>query len=44
MCDKESGNRSKFGRIYSIYHKYSDRQAWAKSVDPDEMLHNMVSH
>ena len=23
---------------------YSDRQAWANSVDPDEMPQNVVSH
>ena len=27
-----------------IYHKYLDRQAWANSVDPDEMLQNAASH
>ena len=29
---------------YHIYHKYSDRQAWANSVDPDEMPQNVASH
>ena len=29
---------------YRIYHMYSDRQAWANSLDPDETLRNAVSH
>ena len=29
---------------YSIYSMYLDRQAWANSVDPDEMSHSAVSH
>ena len=29
---------------YRIYHMYSDRQAWANSIDPDEMPQNMASH
>ena len=31
-------------KAYSIIHMYSDRQAWANSVDPDEMLQNAASH
>ena len=27
-----------------IYHLYSDRQAWANSVDPDEAPQNVVIH
>ena len=30
-------------RSYHIYSKYSDRQAWAKNMDPEEML-SAVSH
>ena len=30
--------------IYRIYHKYSDRQAWANSIEPDEMPQNAASH
>ena len=26
--------------IYPIYRKYSDRQIWANSVDPDQTLQN----
>ena len=29
---------------YRIYHIYSDRQAWANGIDPDEMLQNAASH
>ena len=29
---------------YHIYQLYSDRQTWANSVDPDEMLQNAASH
>ena len=29
---------------YHIYCKYSDRQAWANSVHPDEMPQNVASH
>ena len=29
---------------YSIYHMYSDRQAWANSIDPDETPQNAASH
>ena len=29
---------------YRIYHMYSDRQAWANSVDPDEMPLKAASH
>ena len=29
---------------YCIYRMYSDRQAWAHSVDSDEMLQNATSH
>ena len=29
---------------YRIYRKYLDRQAWANSVDPDEMPQNAASH
>ena len=29
---------------YHIYYMYLDRQAWANSVDPDEMLQNAASH
>ena len=28
---------------YRIYHKYWDRQAMVKSVDPDQMLHHAAS-
>ena len=28
---------------YGIYSKYSDRQVWANSVDPDQMLQNAAS-
>ena len=28
---------------YHIYPKYSDRQTWANSVDPDQMLQNAAS-
>ena len=24
---------------YSIYQNYTERQSWANSVDPDQMLH-----
>ena len=27
-----------------FYHMYSDRQAWANSVDPDETPQNAASH
>ena len=27
-----------------IYPMFSDRQAWANSVDPDEMPQNVASH
>ena len=30
--------------IYRIYHMYSDRQAWANSIDPDETPQNAASH
>ena len=30
--------------LYSIDHMYSDRQAWANSVDQDETVHYFVSH
>ena len=30
--------------VYFVYHMYSDRQALANSVDPDEMPHNVASH
>ena len=30
--------------VYHIYHMYSDRQAWANSLDPDETPQNMASH
>ena len=30
--------------IYRIYRMYSDRQAWANSVDPDETPQNAASH
>ena len=30
--------------MYTIYRKYLDRQAWANSVDPDEMPQNVASH
>ena len=30
--------------MYCIYRMYSDRQAWANNVDPDEMLQNTESH
>ena len=29
---------------YCMYCMYSDRQVWAKSVDPDETLQNATSH
>ena len=29
---------------YHIYLMYSDKQAWANSVDPDEMPQNAASH
>ena len=29
---------------YHIYSIYSDRQAWASNVDPDETLQNAASH
>ena len=29
---------------YRIYRKYSDRQAWANSVDPDETPQNAACH
>ena len=29
---------------YRIYHMYSDRQAWANSIDPDETPQNAASH
>ena len=29
---------------YRIYHIYSDRQAWANSLDPDETPQNAASH
>ena len=29
---------------YRIYHIYSDRQAWANSIDPDETPQNAASH
>ena len=29
---------------YHIYSMYLDRQAWANSVDPDEMPQNVASH
>ena len=31
------------GIEYSIYPKYSDRQAWANNVDPDQMPHSVAS-
>ena len=31
-------------KTYSIYRIFSDRQAWANSVDPDEKLQNAASH
>ena len=30
--------------LYHIYPMYSDRQAWANGVEPDEMLQNAASH
>ena len=30
--------------IYCIYRMYMDRQAWAKSVDPDETPQNATSY
>ena len=30
--------------MYRIYHIYSDRQAWANSIDPDETPQNAASH
>ena len=30
--------------MYHIYRMYSDRQAWANSVDPDKMPQKMASH
>ena len=30
-------------RQYHIYPKYSDRQAWANSTDPDQTLQNVAS-
>ena len=30
--------------IYRISHMYSDRQAWANSIDPDETPQNAASH
>ena len=30
--------------VYRIYHMYSDRQAWANSIDPDETPQNAASH
>ena len=29
---------------YLIYHMYLERQAYANSVDPDEMPQNVASH
>ena len=29
---------------YRIYHMYSDRQAWANNLDPDETPQNAASH
>ena len=29
---------------YRIYHMYSDRQAWANSIDPDETPQNAASY
>ena len=30
-------------RVYRIYHMYSDRQAWANSLDPEETPQNAAS-
>ena len=30
--------------MYHIYRMYLNRQAWANSVDPDEMPQNAPSH
>ena len=32
------------GKSAVIYSIYSDRQAWANVVDPDEMPQNAASH
>ena len=36
--DKSNNN------TYRIYHMYSDRQAWANSLDRDETPQNAASH
>ena len=35
---------NEFSSRYSIYHKYSYRQAWASSVDADGTPQNAASH
>ena len=30
-------------KMYCTFPNYSDRQAWANSVDPDQMLQNAAS-
>ena len=37
-------HRSVYKTVYRIYHMYSDRQAWANSIDPDETPQNAASH
>ena len=37
-------NFKPFTHNYHIYHMYSDRQAWANSLDPDETPQNAASH
>ena len=49
MCYAKQGGNGVEGEQYyhtlnHIYHKYSNRQAWANSVDPDEMQQKAASH
>ena len=44
MNDISYQHNDKKKNIYRIYHMYSDRQALANSIDPDETPRSAASH